>query len=129
MCNCMQTDFQLTYARKAWAAEKEAWKAVIQLNLVRSINTIVEALSQELELDATPETADDFAEDDVASIIYPKRRPAPTSDLIDPDAVGRPGTAMSMLRSGHTLTDKHRMLVERFAPLKLVQTELEARLG
>ena len=39
------TDFQLTYARKAWMAEKEAWRAVIHLNLVRSVNAIAAAVA------------------------------------------------------------------------------------
>lgn len=118
----------MTYAKKAWIAEKEAWKAVIQLNLVRSVNTILEALSRELDLDFASHT-EDFPDDDNVSIIYPRRRPAPTSELIDADSSGRPGSSMGPLRSNISLTDKHRGLVERLAPLRVVQAELEGRLG
>lgn len=60
----MQTiDFRLEYARGEWEAEKASWRAVIQLNLVRSILSILETLQAEidgeplLELDDT-ESAD-----------------------------------------------------------------------
>ena len=41
-------DMQMAYTPKAWAQERASWKAVIQLNLIRSINTIVDALADEL---------------------------------------------------------------------------------
>ena len=115
----------MTYARKTWTAEKEAWKAVIQLNLIRAANTIIDAVTQ--ELDAADD--DDLPDDDAASFIYPRRKLGPQSELVDPDGVGRPATAMSMLGGGVTLTDKQRALVERLAPLRFAQAELESRLG
>lgn len=38
-------DFQIRYAQKAWSEERESWKAVVLLNLVRSVNIIVDALN------------------------------------------------------------------------------------
>jgi guanine nucleotide-binding protein alpha-1 subunit len=38
----------MAYTPKAWAQERASWKAVIQLNLIRSINTFVDALGEEL---------------------------------------------------------------------------------
>ena len=58
-------DFQLTYARKSWVAEKDAWRAVIQLNFVRTINAILDVVANEFlisdtdasEMDVETETA------------------------------------------------------------------------
>lgn len=44
-----QPDFQLTYAPLAWTQEREAWRAVIQLNLVRSVTLILDILSAEMQ--------------------------------------------------------------------------------
>lgn len=35
----------MTYAQKSWAEERASWKAVVLLNLVRSINTVVDILT------------------------------------------------------------------------------------
>ncbi|KAI9457117.1 G-alpha-domain-containing protein [Lactarius psammicola] len=43
--------FQMSYARKAWEEERMSWRTVIHLNLVRSVNTILNALEH------APETA------------------------------------------------------------------------
>lgn len=97
----------MTYARKAWVADKEAWRVVIQLNLVRSINTVADAVISELDAvhgDDTGE-ADVSAEgDDAGSIIAPTTTP-------------------------FALTEVHRQLVERLGPLRAVQIDLEKRLG
>ncbi|KAG5638793.1 hypothetical protein H0H81_010022 [Sphagnurus paluster] len=42
------SDFQMTYAQRSWAEERESWKAVILLNLARSVNTVIDVLVQEL---------------------------------------------------------------------------------
>ena len=46
-------DFQLTYARKSWVAEKDAWRAVIQLNFVRTINAILDVVANEFLISDT----------------------------------------------------------------------------
>ncbi|TDL27757.1 heterotrimeric G protein alpha subunit [Rickenella mellea] len=40
-------NFQLTCAPKQWSQERETWRTVIQLNLTRSINTILDALPED----------------------------------------------------------------------------------
>ncbi|KAF4620276.1 hypothetical protein D9613_000337 [Agrocybe pediades] len=44
-------NFQITYARKSWAEERASWKTIILLNLVRSINTIVDTINAPTEED------------------------------------------------------------------------------
>lgn len=98
-------DFQLTYARKAWVADKEAWRVVIQLNLVRSINTVADAVLSELDDHGLPEPDVSTDGDDGGSSI---------------------ATAPEV---AFALTEMHRELVERLKPLRAVQTDLEIRLG
>ncbi|KAH9067983.1 G-alpha-domain-containing protein [Lactarius deliciosus] len=43
--------FQMSYAPKAWEEERMSWRAIIHLNLIRSVNTILDALEH------APETA------------------------------------------------------------------------
>ncbi|KAG6920059.1 hypothetical protein DXG01_010127 [Tephrocybe rancida] len=42
------SDFQMTYAQKSWADERDSWKAVILLNLARSINVVASIISEEI---------------------------------------------------------------------------------
>jgi hypothetical protein len=42
-------DFRMRFARDRWTEERASWRAVILLNLVRSANTILDALSQEMD--------------------------------------------------------------------------------
>ncbi|KAH7881885.1 guanine nucleotide binding protein, alpha subunit [Phlebopus sp. FC_14] len=41
-------NFRMRFAWDKWVQERASWRTVIQLNLVRSVNTILEALQQEL---------------------------------------------------------------------------------
>ncbi|KIK50115.1 hypothetical protein GYMLUDRAFT_51375 [Collybiopsis luxurians FD-317 M1] len=45
-------NFRLAYARDEWEAEKASWRAVIQLNLVRCIASILNALQAEINGDS-----------------------------------------------------------------------------
>ena len=39
----------MSYARQGWEAQRASWRAVIHLNLVRSVNTILDALENASE--------------------------------------------------------------------------------
>lgn len=92
---------QMAYTPRAWAQERASWKAVIQLNLIRSINTIVDALGEELS--HQPPTSQSHS-----------GPPSPASDqgLISGD---RRGTLLKL-----------RM---RLTPLRQVEADLKDRLG
>jgi guanine nucleotide-binding protein subunit alpha len=51
-------NFRMRFARDRWIEERASWRAVILLNLVRSANTILDALSQEMD-DIDPDQPDD----------------------------------------------------------------------
>jgi guanine nucleotide-binding protein subunit alpha len=76
----------MQYARQTWLEERSSWRAIVQLNLIRSVVTLLDLIGEAL--------ADSYYE---------------TSSL--------------------PLTEKHRLLRLRLAPLRGVQQDLQRRLG
>jgi len=76
----------MQYARESWLEERSSWRAIIQLNLIRSIVTLLDLIGDALA-DSSYDTS-----------------PFP-------------------------LTEKHRLLRLRLAPLRGVQQDLQRRLG
>ncbi|KAH9913679.1 G-alpha-domain-containing protein [Epithele typhae] len=102
-------NFQLAYARSSFLAERAAWRAVIHLNLVRSVTTIMRVLAKELHGDLPTD------EDDALSI-------GEDDEDID-QASFNPPVASS------PFSDFHHSLLQRLAPLCRVQRTLEKILG
>ncbi|KAF9457710.1 G-protein alpha subunit [Collybia nuda] len=94
-------NFRLKYARAAWKQERASWRLVIQLNLIRSINIIVEILQAEIEGTA---------------VEYDPIRDSTDSVVLHP-------------RSSFALTEKHQLLRLRLGPLRRVEADLKRRLG
>ncbi|PSR73028.1 hypothetical protein PHLCEN_2v11132 [Hermanssonia centrifuga] len=101
-----ESDFQLSYAQQAWSEERVSWRTVIQLNLLRNVNTILDVLAQEMS--TSPANND-------------------SSDEDEPDITLVPAT--SSARPPIRFTEKQRVLKLRLAPLRSVQEDLQARLG
>ncbi|KAF7794875.1 hypothetical protein EIP86_006018 [Pleurotus ostreatoroseus] len=99
-------NFQLTYAAQAWTQERVAWRAVIQLNLLRNVNTILDALEQEM---TSPGTEDDGSDDE--------------------SSAGPSSSTASRRSPPLRFTEEHRLLRLRLLPLRSVQADLQARLG
>ncbi|KAI0673186.1 G-alpha-domain-containing protein [Trametes maxima] len=97
-------NFQLAYCQDQWEAERASWRMVIQLNLVRAINGILDLLAEEMAGGAAPATVD--------------------SDVSDDEGNFSPRTG-SLLH----FTGRHRLLKLRLAPLRTVQHDLEMRIG
>ncbi|EPT05833.1 hypothetical protein FOMPIDRAFT_1155651 [Fomitopsis schrenkii] len=119
-------NFQLTFAPQAWVAERASWRAVVQLNLVRSINLILDSLAQELAANppGRPRTA-------TSPFAAPVSLPSSSTSNTPPDSpdsatgpsfAGEPGPPLA-------LTDKHALLRLRLAPLRQVENELRRLLG
>ncbi|PCH43186.1 G-protein alpha subunit [Wolfiporia cocos MD-104 SS10] len=103
-------NFQLTYSPKAWAEERESWRTVIQLNLVRNVNTILDLLSEELsgaQYRSGPLSDSDASDDDDAAVVAASTR------------------ADAPLR----FTERHALLKLRLAPLRGLQKDLEECIG
>jgi hypothetical protein len=90
----------MTYARKEWQEERTSWRAVIQLNLVRNVNTILDILTEEM------------------------------SSRSDSELSNSPSFSASARSSlPIQFTEKHRLLKLRVGPLRRIQKDLERRLG
>ncbi|KAH9931630.1 G-alpha-domain-containing protein [Epithele typhae] len=98
-------NFQLSYCQDQWEAERVSWRMVIQLNLVRGINAILDVLSSELSGPAPPGADSDISDDDDDT------------------------TGMHPVYGSALLTSKHRLLKLRLAPLRTVQRDLELTIG
>ncbi|PPQ94855.1 hypothetical protein CVT25_007227 [Psilocybe cyanescens] len=151
-----ESDFRMKYAREAWDAERVSWRAVIQLNVIRSIITIVEALQAEMDgepIDApstpltavprTPATAAPYdplsrpGDSPAVTTSFGADTPTPTaSSSSHAPALRASGSSTSLARhaSGKhplstLLTGKHQVLKMRLGPLRRVETDLKRRLG
>ncbi|KAG5650297.1 hypothetical protein H0H81_012716 [Sphagnurus paluster] len=150
-------DFRMKYARAAWKAERLSWRAVIQLNLIRSIITIVETLQAEFALQSQSQSADSSptASPRPSSYAYPYPYPYPyphapididadldpTRDSVDsdlppmsipiptpsPSPTPTPSTART--HTSPLLTPTHLLLQRRLGPLRRVEADLKRRLG
>lgn len=90
----------MRYARAAWKQERASWRAVIQLNIIRSVNTILDALEGEMD----DPTSDNLSED--------------TCYERDPET-----------QHASPLTEKHQLLRHRLGSLKRVEMDLKYRLS
>ena len=118
----IQLDFRMRYARDAWNAERASWRSVIQLNLVRSIMTIVDTLQAEMAGDrpssgSLPQSARH------SPAISPKSSSSftPTGKIIPQQS-----TSVSV---SSLLNDKHQLLQLRLGPLRRVESDLKRRFG
>ncbi|RDB19716.1 Guanine nucleotide-binding protein alpha-1 subunit [Hypsizygus marmoreus] len=93
-------NFRMRYAQADWEKERNGWRSVVQLNIVRSITTILSVIESELNGEAPAQSDDDEA------------------TQVDN------GEDQSM-----KFTDRHQLLMIRLAPLRGVEAELKRRLG
>lgn len=113
----------MRYARDAWVAERASWRSVIQLNLIRSILTIVDTLQAELGKEI-PESHLPNIHQSPVSIEHrsPALRTTTSHDSI-PRQLTRSASSSSLL------TGKHQVLNLRLGPLRRIETDLKRRLG
>lgn len=93
-------DFRMRYARAEWERERNGWRSVVQLNVVRSIITILNVIEAEMNGHAPADSDDDQV-------------------ALNGD------NKVEVLK----FTDHHQLLMIRLAPLLGIETELRHRLG
>jgi guanine nucleotide-binding protein alpha-1 subunit len=93
-------DFRMKYARTEWEKERNGWRSVVQLNIVRSIITIQKVIEAEMNGDVLSDSDDDQPSFDEANEV-------------------------EVLK----FTDRHQLLMIRLAPLLGVEAELKHRLA
>jgi hypothetical protein len=94
----------MRYARAAWEKERASWRAVVQLNVVRSIITILAMVEAEMNGEIAANTDDDG------------------EDFLDDDEEDNQDVALKF-------SDRHQLLIIRLAPLRQVEADLKRRLG
>jgi len=90
----------MRFSQADWERERSGWRTVVQLNIVRSINTILRVIQAEMNGDVPADSEDDQATMNDANEI----------EVIK-------------------FTDRHQLLMIRLAPLNSVEVELKRRLG
>ncbi|KDR77215.1 hypothetical protein GALMADRAFT_66144 [Galerina marginata CBS 339.88] len=96
-----ESDFRMRFAKAEWERERNGWRSVVQLNVVRSIITVLKVIEAEMNGDVLVDSEDD----DLAIINDPND--------VEP----------------MKFTDRHQLLMIRLAPLLGVEAELKRRLG
>ena len=114
-------DLQLAFAPKAWRTERASWRAVIQLNLVRSINTILDVLNAEMTRAAGHPTS---------PVTSPFMRPV-TSPTVAPNAneSSSPTSESPSSQLPFQFSHTHALLKLRLAPLRRVEADLKQLIG
>ncbi|KAI0056839.1 G-alpha-domain-containing protein [Artomyces pyxidatus] len=104
-------NFQMQYARETWQEERSSWRSIIQLNLIRSIVSLLDVLDSAMtnpHLPLTPASS----------------RPRTADRTTSPPPVRTDPPPLPL-----EFSELHRILRLRLAPLRGVQQDLERRLG
>lgn len=113
-------NFRMRYASADWKQERASWKAVIQLNLIRSVFIILDTL--EAEMINEPITApDDFNVSTDALL-------RSSLDTIMRTSIDNPADNEPIKKLPIDL-QKHQLLKLRLSPLQPVEADLKRRLG
>jgi hypothetical protein len=107
-------NFQLKHARREWMEDRNAWRSVIQLNLIRMVNEILESINLEMPVQGAH--------------LYPD---SPTSEDDSEETTNPALRTADYPRSKHKFkfTEKHRLLRLRLGPLKSIEADLQRKLG
>ena len=98
----------MRYESAAWEKERAGWRSVVQLNVVRSIVTILGVLKAEMNGDVPCDVDDETDSDSDTTRV---------DDTLTDDA--------DILR----FTDRHQLLMIKLAPLRGIEAELKRQLG
>ncbi|KAI0058576.1 G-alpha-domain-containing protein [Artomyces pyxidatus] len=112
-------NLQMTYAPAAWAAQRDSWRIVIQLNLIRSINTILDVLAEPSTPPATRRARS------------PLSRASSMQFHLDDDPFtgGSDDSHTPSDTSRPNAPDPHALLRLRLGPLRRVEADLQGVLG
>lgn len=141
-------DFQIAYAHQAWSEQRASWRSVVFLNLVRSVNIILDLLSHEMSELRTSSSQQEFnlrlprvssgtelsdSDSDVRSNdssvgpLSPKATSG--SPIVSLTPLHRRTTSRSVADKPLPFSEYHRLLQLRLGPLRRVQADLEKRMS
>ncbi|KAL0579427.1 hypothetical protein V5O48_002598 [Marasmius crinis-equi] len=104
-----ESDFRMRYDSVAWDKERNGWRAVVLLNLIRSIITIITLIEEELGGDVN----------------LPFDRGSGDEDEEDNSTTGESSSEHESINFG----DRHHRLMVRLAPLRSAEAALQRALG
>ncbi|KAF7296871.1 Guanine nucleotide-binding protein alpha-4 subunit [Mycena indigotica] len=116
-------NFRLKYAPAQWKAELQSWRAVVQLNLVQNVLTILDVLQERLSL---PEATEVPTGSSPPSSFPTGSRTSFDSTISD---ITTAPPALSPAAAKVQLSQKHRILLLRLSPLRKVAEDLRRVLG
>ncbi|KAF7307774.1 hypothetical protein MKEN_01137500 [Mycena kentingensis (nom. inval.)] len=138
-------NFQMLYCRRQWSEERQGWRCVILLNLVRNVNQILDMLGREMLAAQTAglPPASAYHPNANQSAISTSNADSPDSSPLSSDeeaeliveirrtsiSAGSSPGPLNGTKPPLKFRDKHRLLRLRLAPLRRVQLDLETRLG
>ncbi|KAH8089871.1 G-alpha-domain-containing protein [Cristinia sonorae] len=133
-------NFQMTFAPKAWQAERASWRAVIQLNLVRAVNTILDTVVSEMSSITRPSSRPGPPGISPPSSSPPRASAPYLGDFNDDSDAGRTSEPQSPKLSSDSsssatptyflqFTSHHSVLKLSLAPLRSVESDLKSFLG
>ncbi|KZP14759.1 G-alpha-domain-containing protein [Athelia psychrophila] len=105
-------NFQLAYAYQAWTNDRLSWRAVIFLNLVRSVNTILHIIGCEMNTQLPSPSSS-----------------TPSSPLSSATSYESTGPDGLPLPKEEPLGTRHKLLSMRLSPLIHIQRDLEQQIG
>lgn len=128
-------NFQLAFSPSHFRNERLAWRTIIQLNLIRSLKTLLEVLQEEMANPTEPPPPPQPVLSEKARGKLPMGAPVPLSVVNGGGPGGKPPPAATRSvrfstqpQSQAPLTDVHRRARMRLLPLLKLETELTAKL-
>ncbi|KAF7428969.1 hypothetical protein PC9H_008206 [Pleurotus ostreatus] len=108
-------NFCLKYAYQQWIQERTSWRAVIQLNLIRSFITILDTIQAEINHEPVidPGGSDDDDDEETDAVIEPPVAAVSAAPKVTPTI----------------LNEAHQILALRLAPIRQLEGTLKRRLG
>ncbi|THH08173.1 hypothetical protein EW145_g2884 [Phellinidium pouzarii] len=121
-------NFQLSLAPRAFQADAESWRTVIHLNLLISVNYLLDILKSSLRSDSVPELLMPYPTNSTPSKQLIEREKAQLRCL--DGTLGYPSSsALGSGRSSSSYSTELRRLMLSLMPLKSIETTLRQRLG
>ncbi|KAF8644193.1 hypothetical protein AX16_008633 [Volvariella volvacea WC 439] len=123
-------NFRMAYARAAWVQERQSWRSVVQLNLLKSVHIILANLQAEMTASATNSSAGPSGS---ASSVHSPGTTTPVSNGVSYHVSSSSSSlsqeSLSQNDSGSALKDKYQLLKLRLTPLRQIEQDLKKRLG
>lgn len=124
----------MTFAPQAWQTERASWRAVIQLNLVRAVNTILDALATEMQAARPPSRAGSGVASSPLTSGMNFLGGVREDDIDVSSDDGRTTDSHAKApssESSHALyfTNQHSVWKMTMAPLRMVESDLKKYLG